>query len=242
LRTMKTLSNTYSLLAFVLILSVSVSSIAQEDIDALALQETRGGITELLDEIKSRDKALAEKDDEIVELKAVLESQSEDTTDADSADELLGSVAQRDEAIQALNPAALESTERIRVLEETLSASQDSLALVQQELEIKNNEIAQLKVMLAQTQESTQKDRLILAYNIGCIYKAGRQYTQSEGEFLKALGIAPDDPGTHYNLGMLYDDNLGNAKKASHHYQRFLELAPNDADAPNVVEWMKALQ
>jgi tetratricopeptide (TPR) repeat protein len=240
---MKTLSNTYSLLAFVLILSVSVSSIAEEDIDALALKETRGGITELLDEVKSRDKALAERDEEIVELKAALESQFAGGANAGSgsADELRLTVAMRDEAIQALNQAGLEATERIRVLEQTLSASQDTVVLVQQELEFKNTEIALLKDTLAQTQESTQKERLILAYNIGCIYKAARQYTKAEAEFLKALDIAPDDPGTHYNLGILYDDNLGNAKKAIHHYQRFLELAPTDPDAPNVVSWMKAL-
>ena len=92
------------------------------------------------------------------------------------------------------------------------------------------------------TAESTRKERLILAYNTGCIYKAGRQYDKAESEFLKALELDPDDPGVHYNLGILYDDSLGDAKKAKYHYKRFLALSPNDKDAPNVVEWMNALK
>jgi tetratricopeptide (TPR) repeat protein len=101
--------------------------------------------------------------------------------------------------------------------------------------------IEELQVELTKTQESTLRDRLTLAYNLACIYKAARQYTKAEAEFMKALALDPDDPGVHFNLGILYDDNLDDARKALVHYQRFLELAPHDKDAPKVIEWMSSL-
>ena len=240
---MKTLHHIYGMLSFVLVLAIGVSTVAQEnDIEGIVLQEAEVGVTELLDEIESRDKALAAKDGVIAELKAALEIQALERIDSDAEEELSVTESPQDEAIKAPKDRALESGERIRALEESLSAAQDALALEQQEVVRKDNEIARLTTSLSMVQDATQKERLTLAYNIGCIYKAGRQYTRAEAEFLKALEIAPDDAGTHYNLGILYDDNLGDATKAIHHYKRFLELAPEDQDAPNVVEWMSALQ
>lgn len=87
----------------------------------------------------------------------------------------------------------------------------------------------------------SRRDRVRLSYNLACVYKASRQYEKAEEEFLKALALSPDDPGIHYNLGILYDDNLGDAAKAKVHYETFLELAPRDGDAPRVIQWLKEL-
>jgi tetratricopeptide (TPR) repeat protein len=233
--------------------------VVAEDVDELAAGESRGGVTEFLSEIEARDKTIAEKDKAIAELKAAfeeistafrkkvsemepsdavaLETQRDDALKA--RDEAL---AQRDEAFKVRDEAALSSSAKIRELEELLAEKQDSLGKLQQAIGVKDAEIARLETELSSAQDATRKEKLTLAYNIGCIYKAGRQYARAEQEFLKALALAPDDPGVHYNLGILYDDNLGDANKARHHYKRFLDLAPTDKDAPNVVEWLSALQ
>ena len=176
-------------------------------------------------------------------LKAAIDSKDKAWAQRDEAlkarDEAL---AQRDEAQKARDDAALASGERISELEELLSEKQEEILKLQRSLTIKDGEITDLQMALSKVQSATRQEKFTLAYNLGCIYKAGRQFNKAEIEFQKALRHAPDDPAVHYNLGILYDDNLGNAKKARHHYERFLELAPTDSDAPNVVEWLSELQ
>ncbi len=108
-------------------------------------------------------------------------------------------------------------------------------------LRARDEQIARLQQALEAAEQSNARERFALAYNLGSIYKAARQYDRAETQFLKALAMNADDAALHYNLGILYDDNLGNAKKARRHYERFLELAPRDPDAPNVVKWLKEL-
>ena len=208
------------------------STACAQDIDELIAIETQGGVTELLDEIRNRDVTLAAKDKEIAELRALLEDAF---ANGDAGFSIAEALALRDEARSKLEVVSRSMNSRICELEKSQATLQsDSIA--------KAVEVANLKVELGNAQESTRQDRLTLAYNLACIYKAGKQYTKAEVEFMKALELGPDDPGVHYNLGILYDDNLGNAKKALYHYQRFLDLAPHDKDAPNVIEWMSSLQ
>jgi tetratricopeptide (TPR) repeat protein len=75
-------------------------------------------------------------------------------------------------------------------------------------------------------------------YIIGCVFRSGGQYLKAEQEFLKALAIAPDDADVHYNLGILYEENLKNPKKARKHYERYIELAPSEKDAARVSQWL----
>ena len=74
-----------------------------------------------------------------------------------------------------------------------------------------------------------------------CVGQLG-QLRRAEQEFLKVLAIDPDDAGTHYNLGILYEESLHNRAKARQHYQRFIELAPQDPDAGNVQAWLMSLK
>jgi Flp pilus assembly protein TadD len=79
-------------------------------------------------------------------------------------------------------------------------------------------------------------------YNMGCMYKLYKHFDKAESEFLSALRVAPDDPNIHYNLGILYDDDLGNKEGARKHYARFLELSQNEQDRAQVQEWLSSLQ
>jgi tetratricopeptide (TPR) repeat protein len=257
---------------FKLIMSVAIcfgSSALAQDTSKLVAKEARGGITDLLDEIAVRDKALAEKDKSILKLEAAFEEMREtlsnkvkelkSVTSSDALEKALEAqktaLSQRDEALKARDEAlsqrdeaqknyddtVLTTNEKIRILKEMLKEKQDSLNKVQSAIEIKDAQIAGLQSQVDDAAASSQKERLALVYNLGCIYKAAKQYKKAETEFLKALDLSPDDSSVHYNLGILYDDNLNDAKKARKHYKRFLELAPNDKDASNVVQWMKEL-
>jgi len=56
--------------------------------------------------------------------------------------------------------------------------------------------------------------------------------------FEASLDGTPESAPTHYKLGMIYDDNLKQPFGAIHHFQRYLELAPegrNAEDARNYI-------
>ena len=102
-------------------------------------------------------------------------------------------------------------------------------------------ENGQLRELL-EAQETRHREELFFAhYNMGCVYKASRQYTRAQSEFMKALQIKEDDAAVHYNLGILYDDDLDMADNAGVHYRRFLELATDDGDIHQVQEWLALL-
>ena len=122
-------------------------------------------------------------------------------------------------------------------------AAKSSLAARQlgQELSLAREEIAMLKRKLAEQEVRHRLELLHSHYNMGCVYKAARQYQRAEAEFLQALEISPEDPGVHFNLGILYDDDLGDEEKARFHYNKYVELAPNDSDVPRVMEWLATM-
>lgn len=109
------------------------------------------------------------------------------------------------------------------------------------ELQQARAEIVRLRQALVAQEVRHQAELQRSYYNMGCVYKAARQFDRAEAEFLRALAIRPDDAGVHYNLGILYDDDLHRKDKARYHYQKFLELAPDDKDAALVQEWLTAL-
>jgi len=109
------------------------------------------------------------------------------------------------------------------------------------ELQKARAEIVRLRQALASQELRHQLELQRSYYNMGCVYKAARQFDRAEAEFLRALAIKPDDAGVHYNLGILYDDDLHRKDKARLHYEKFLELAPDDRDAASVQEWLSAL-
>ena len=231
--------------------------------------EANRTVVELLDEIAQHDKVLAQKDRDIAKLKAAYDElnarfkkQAEELKSVKRSDALeaaladkkkaLGqrdaalrardnALAQRDEAQKKYDDLVLSTSRNISELKEKLKEVQVRLEKSEKSLACKDDEISRLQAKLVIGNESLQQDRFTLAYNLGCIYKAAKQYEKAEQEFLKAESINPNDSNVHYNLGILYDDNLKDPKKARKHYELFLDLAPNDEDAQSVKQWLKEL-
>ncbi len=101
--------------------------------------------------------------------------------------------------------------------------------------------VQELQEKLARIERESRQEKVNSYFNMGCVYRDARQFQKAEAAFLKAHALNPDDPGVHYNLGVLYDDQLHNNVRAREHYARFLELAPNDPDAPQVRDWLASI-
>jgi tetratricopeptide (TPR) repeat protein len=108
----------------------------------------------------------------------------------------------------------------------------------EQELAEAHKEIARLQDIVKRIVEANRREKVDMHYNVGCILRSGGQYLKAEQEFLKALALAPDDADVHYNIGILYEENLKNPKKAREHYERYIELAPSRKDAAKVRQWL----
>jgi tetratricopeptide (TPR) repeat protein len=117
----------------------------------------------------------------------------------------------------------------------------DALQQKQLELHRAKRENARLRDMIKRIAEANRKERLAMHYNMGCVYRAGRRYEKAEEEFRKALALDESDADIHYNLGVLYDDDLNKPEMARKHYNRFLELEPKGQDAARVREWLSSM-
>ncbi|MDA1044121.1 MAG: tetratricopeptide repeat protein [Verrucomicrobia bacterium] len=166
----------------------------------------------------------ADEIDDILDIECVIESKAMNEAAMPLAPDT-AAVSPRSAIAPRGNKGDLES--RLRETERALSA-----ALM---------EVKEMKAYCAAQEIRHRRDLQFSHYNMGCVYKASRKYDRAEKEFLAALEIAPDDPATHYNLGILYDDDLGKKDAARKHYKRFIALAPNDADVSKVREWLSLL-
>ena len=102
-------------------------------------------------------------------------------------------------------------------------------------------EALRLEAALQVARTENERERFLLAYNSGVIFMTAGRYDRAETDFLKALSLREADPAVHFNLGILYDSHLRQPAKARRHYERFLELAPSDRDAPKVMQWLREL-
>jgi len=153
----------------------------------------------------------------------------------------------QERALQAAREEALEEQEAThqaayKALEAAFAAFRDEVAREREEAAALKSKVARLEAALLEEQTANERERFLLAYNSGSIFLAAGHYDRAERAFLKALAVRENDAPLHYNLGVLYGDHLGQRAKARRHYERFLALAPNDRDAPLVMQWLRELQ
>lgn len=242
--------------------SVSADLSAMELRKLLALRdqqiiELKTAFAEMTDEFGATVKNLggqagASLEGPFAELKEVVESLRKER------DDLKDLVSQKDEAISELEVQNEPLQKEIETLKELVNQKDEMIIGLEEQNQSLRAEIESMEADVAQTAElrsevldlrmqlsalrsANEKERFILAYNMGSIYMSANRYDRAEDEFLKALEIRQDDAPLHYNLGVLYDEHLRKPKLARKHYEAFLELAPNDRDAPNVIRWLKEL-
>ena len=61
-----------------------------------------------------------------------------------------------------------------------------------------------------------------------------QDYAAAEGHLLDVLKFDPDDVEANFDLGAIYYQNLREPAKAARYWKRFLELQPQDPEAPKL--------
>ncbi len=89
---------------------------------------------------------------------------------------------------------------------------------------------------------ASEREKLDMHYNMAAVYARDGKFDEAEQEYLHALRLDPTDADVHYNLGILYDDELKSPAKAVVHYRRYLKLNPHGAEADQVRDWLMKLE
>jgi tetratricopeptide (TPR) repeat protein len=149
--------------------------------------------------------------------------------------------AKTDSTVKALDEAAKEN-KKVREDVDTVRLKNEIEELKRR---IKNTEADRDKALtdlakVAKQREILIRDSAILHYNLGAIFFKGRDYVRAAEEFKKSLELNPLLAEAYYNLGIIYDDYLGDGAAAILHYKKYLELSPKAVDADRVLE--KAVQ
>lgn len=129
--------------------------------------------------------------------------------------------------------------------ETALSERERELEVLKAELDRREQRLIKAERMLtllARTQmevmTAADTEKRDLHYNMGVAYAREGRFQEAEREYLKALRLDPSDAATHYNLAILYDDVLGNKRRAVLHYRKYLSLSPHSEDVDNVRLWL----
>lgn len=138
------------------------------------------------------------------------------------------------------------------VLQKKISEKDAALKEKDRNLEVLANEVEQRENRIRKAEkmvdlmEQAQKDvnqvsdseKRDMHYNMAAVYSQVGRYADAEREYLRALRLDPADADVHYNLGILYDENLNDKPRAAMHYRRYLKLRPSGPDVDAVKNWL----
>jgi len=138
--------------------------------------------------------------------------------------------------------------QRNRALTEKLALRDESVMGLKAELRKREHRLDKAE-RVAQVLESAReevihvndREKRDMHYNMAAVYVREGRFHDAETEYLRALRIDPTDADVHYNLAILYDDELKNSSKAIMHYKRYLKLNPHGSDADLVRDWLMKL-
>ncbi len=129
-----------------------------------------------------------------------------------------------------------------------LAAREQELASIREELRRREYRIEKAERMAAVLKQAHNDVQRVSAsqqrdmhYNMAVVYAKEGKAKAAEAEYLNALRLDSMDAATHYNLGILYDDELKNKGRAAMHYRRYLKLSPGAPDRDQVREWLMRL-
>ena len=105
-----------------------------------------------------------------------------------------------------------------------------------QELEAKTNEMLSKSGDMDPQDQNFRAELAKAHYNMGNIYFERGEYQRAVVEYYQAVDLMPNDPDTHYNLAFVSGEYLGDQETALKHYQWYLYLKPDAADAAGIKE------
>jgi tetratricopeptide (TPR) repeat protein len=155
---------------------------------------------------------------------------------------LMAQVPELESQITELSEKAAKTQNLLTEREEDLRAMKAELEKREHRL-IKAERVANvLEVARQDIIHESDKEKLDMYYNLAAVYAREGKYEEAEQQYLHALRINPMDADVHYNLGILYDDELKSPEKAVSHYRRYLSLNPHGPDADEVRNWLMKLE
>lgn len=89
---------------------------------------------------------------------------------------------------------------------------------------------------------SNRPGSIALRNNLAEALRASGDRGKARREFEAVLKQNPSYAKAHYGLALLDDDERGDRRQAAAHYRRYLELAPDAADANQVREWLRSAE
>ena len=133
--------------------------------------------------------------------------------------------------------------------DEKLSMRAQELAALKLELDRREHRLVKQQKMTdllerarAEVMKLNNREKLDMHYNMAVIYAKEGRVLDAENEYLKALRLDPTDADIHYNLGILYDQDLKKTRKAAMHYRRYITLRPSSTDVDQVSSWILDLE
>lgn len=155
---------------------------------------------------------------------------------------LLDRLPQMEAELTELRKAVAEKDKALALRDQELKTARMDL----QQREHRVAKAEQMGKLLQTTRDDVRrvsdKERRDLHYNMAAIYVRDGRFEDAEQEYLKALNYDPTDADTHYNLGILYDDELNDKRMAALHYKRYLKLNPQGPDAEAVKSWLMRIE
>jgi tetratricopeptide (TPR) repeat protein len=159
----------------------------------------------------------------------------------EAVEKLLERIPELEDQLAALKSGTQQQDAAITVKDKDLSA-------FKLELERRENRLIKaerMATLLAKTREEikqvSDREKRDMHYNMAAVYAKEGKYREAEQEYLRALRIDPGDADSHYNLGILYDEQLADKRRAAMHYRRYLKLRPNASDGDIVKTWLMDL-
>ncbi len=151
--------------------------------------------------------------------------------------------------VEALEQQITALTQERQDLTNRLLQRDEDLQSLKVELERREHRLAKaervadvLEKARTEVLRTGDSEKLNMHYNMASVYARDGKFAEAENEYLQALRIDPTDADVHYNLGILYDDEMKQPEKAMVHYRRYLQLNPHGPDADQIRNWLMRLE
>lgn len=175
-----------------------------------------------------------------------------------------------EEALEQARDTEKAQRRRIGDLMEQIPDMEEELARLQEDLEKKDKALStkekdletmlvelrrrELRLMKAErmaelldktrdeVKQIDERQKIDMHFNMAAVYAKEGRLGEAEQEYLRALRLDPNDAEVHYNLAILYDDELNKPGRAALHYRKYLKLRPHAPDVDQVKQWLMRIE